>query len=456
MYPNFLKNNFLTPFLTVLVFTVLVRAQSPTSSPYSRFGIGELERRGFGQIAALGGTHLALANDSTAPFFINSGNPASYSSIRLSCFEAGLQHTYSNFANSTKSVITNNTTLNYAAVAFPLRRRAGAAFGLLPFSNIGYQVRNSVEVENIGTVTEQYDGSGGLNQLFLGIGIRPFFQSSPEKTLSKLFSNLSLGVNANYIFGTLNNTGRLIFPSGTGIFNTKRTKETEIKDFTANAGAQWHFFITTHKGKVMEDPVKISFGYHVSLPSALKAYASHVNTTFVYGTQDREFVRDTVLYEKEIAGTINLPLSQGVGICIKKGHKFTFCADAEITNWGSYRFFNETNAFKDSKRFSVGLQYVPNRFAVGPGAYLRKIQYRAGFRYQEGFLELKNSRINDNALSIGAGLPMGRYKLLYQVNLSLEIGQNGTVANNLIKQQYLRATLGFTFNDRWFIKTKYD
>jgi hypothetical protein len=42
------------------------------------------------------------------------------------------------------------------------------------------------------------------------------------------------------------------------------------------------------------------------------------------------------------------------------------------------------------------------------------------------------------------------------VNIGLEVGQRGTVTNGLIKEQFFKVTLGFTLNDRWFVKPKFD
>jgi hypothetical protein len=40
--------------------------------------------------------------------------------------------------------------------------------------------------------------------------------------------------------------------------------------------------------------------------------------------------------------------------------------------------------------------------------------------------------------------------------LTLEGGNRGTKKDNLVLEKYIKITLGFTINDRWFIKQKYD
>jgi len=43
-----------------------------------------------------------------------------------------------------------------------------------------------------------------------------------------------------------------------------------------------------------------------------------------------------------------------------------------------------------------------------------------------------------------------------KLNFSFDIGKRGTTNNNLIKENYIKASLGFTFSDKWFIATKFD
>ena len=40
-----------------------------------------------------------------------------------------------------------------------------------------------------------------------------------------------------------------------------------------------------------------------------------------------------------------------------------------------------------------------------------------------------------------------------QINLSTEVGNRGTLANNLVRDRYVNIHLGFTLNDKWFQKT---
>ena len=56
-------------------------AQNLTSSPYSRYGFGELNSQTFAAQAGMGNSFIAYHQDSIAPFFINAANPAGLSGI---------------------------------------------------------------------------------------------------------------------------------------------------------------------------------------------------------------------------------------------------------------------------------------------------------------------------------------------------------------------------------------
>ena len=68
-----------------------IQAQNLTSSPYSRYGLGEINNQSFATSQAMGGSFIAWHQDTLAPFFINTANPASLAGIRLSAFELGGQ-----------------------------------------------------------------------------------------------------------------------------------------------------------------------------------------------------------------------------------------------------------------------------------------------------------------------------------------------------------------------------
>jgi hypothetical protein len=66
---------------------------------------------------------------------------------------------------------------------------------------------------------------------------------------------------------------------------------------------------------------------------------------------------------------------------------------------------------------------------------------------------VNNQQINDLGVSFGLSLPVS---LASSLDMAFKVGQNGTLANDLIRERYFKITIGATVNDRWFVRRKYD
>jgi hypothetical protein len=494
MQKNNLKFLFLKLCLSALIFNTLF-AQRFTDSPYSRFGIGDIAQRTFSQSNALGGSRIALKNDTLLPLFINIANPASYSGLALTTFEAGVNSTFNKFSNSKTSNSSNNTSLNYIAFGFPIKKSIGACFGIMPLSAIGYDINHYSEVENIGEIKENYEGSGGTNQIFVGSAWKPFSKKylkyknsdnfkndlnnnsnvvNKKLFLNRWLSSISFGANAYYYFGTINTYSRLIYPDVSNTFNTKVSREIQLSAFSGSFGLQNTFTIsrvkTNEKDTVSTSPsfkkrkfrelkkkLEITIGYIYSMNNSLNAnYSEFANTFLYFGFARNESIRDTIYYKADQKGIIKLPETHGIGISIRKGNNLNVLFDVEKQLWSNFVYLNEKNNLQDLTRISIGAEWVPNRFTNTQGDYFKRIHYRFGIRYCDGYLTVNKSKVSDKALTFGLGLPAGSNKLYNTLNLSVEIGETGSLQQGLIKYNYVKATIGFSFNDRWFLKYKYD
>ena len=101
---------------------------------------------------------------------------------------------------------------------------------------------------------------------------------------------------------------------------------------------------------------------------------------------------------------------------------------------------------------SVGGYITPNPDAVK--GYMNAVTYRAGFHYNETYLNIRNNQLTDVGISFGVSLPIRRS--LSQLNLGLVAGSRGTTEAGLIKENYLNLSIGFSLNDKWFVKRTID
>ena len=479
--------------ICVFCLSLFVTAQSQnlTSSPYSRYGLGEINQQSFATSQAMGGSFIAWHQDTLAPFFINPANPASLSGIRLSAFELGGQAQFTTIRNQNDFIKKQNLNFSYGSVAFPIKRFGGAAFGIMPYSTVGYKITSKDEDPNIGTMTYIFQGTGGVNKAFIATGIKPlynqlnkFYNSERKDTLVKyqraakfkrvkfakeLLSQLSLGASANYLFGNIYQSTNAIYPSSTTYFNAKRERSTYVSDFIFNAGIQTHFSIDSvrnfgkkvngAKRRDLKQKIKIGVGAYANIPGSINAKQSNIIYNYNIDGFGIERPKDTILKSQDVLGSITMPFEVGVGLSIKKGEKFMMLLDASRTNWSEFSYFGTASAnFKNSYRYSLGINYSPNKMAFGTSNYYKRMQYRLGLSYSDGYIDLKQTSITNYAITAGLGFPvgLGRFDDISMVNVSVQYGKLGTTSNSLLQEDYYRIILGFTFNKRWFIKYKYD
>lgn len=469
-----------------LLLSFVSVSQILTSSPYSRYGLGEINLQTFSNAAAMGGSFIAYQQDTAAPFFINAANPAGLAGIRMSILELGGQAQFTRISSATSSTNKKNVNFSYGSVGFPLKRLGGAAFGIMPYSTVGYKITSNQEVAGAGEMTYKFQGDGGINKVFLGTGLKPFrkqlnkFYHSDRydsivahgeskklkniKFLKQLVSEFSVGATGNYLFGTINQTTDVIYPGSIVYFNTKRQRQIQVSDFTFNGGIQTHFTIDSvrSKGKyrALKQKLQIGIGAFVNTPMGVRAKQSNIIYNYSLDGFGVERPKDTVLNSQGIQGSIKLPLEMGIGLSFKKEEKLNVLVDAAITNWSGYKYFDvPTTDLKNSFRVSAGLNFSPDKNLRGFSNYYKRVQYRIGVSYSNGYLDLKNTNVKNYFVSAGLGFPVGFgyiWDELGMVNISAQYGRMGTVNNSLLQEEYVRLVVGFTFNKRWFIKYKYD
>jgi hypothetical protein len=427
--------------LWILVFvacTLFSFSQSSTNSPYSRYGIGDLQSGSFTNTIPMGGLYHAIQNDSTAPYYINASNPASHATVRLTVFDIGYKHNTTELFTHQARFRSGQSILSNLSLAFPVAKWWGASFGLIPYSSIGYKIRDTARVDSIGKISFAYEGEGGINQVYFGNGFR--------------YKRLYAGVNVSYLFGNLTYTSRDSFAAASTFYNTKYYKDSRISDFNYTFGLQYNY--------ALKKNWQLIVGTTGTLATRIAVKKTEFAATYKVDA-GVENLRDTVLYKHGIKDTITLPLSVGTGIVLKKTDRWIIGFDYSVQNWAAAKPSRPNSYLKNSTRLALGAQYIPNKSAGVKDPYYKKIFYRMGIRYADSYVELKNTTIKDYALCMGAGFPLRKYRVgeMYSqsiVNVGLEYGTKGTTEQGLIREKYFNIVVGITLNDRWFIKRKYD
>lgn len=432
----------------LILLSSFVQAQKTTNSPYSRYGYGIVNPNQFNSNFGTGGIGYAWRpsvykpqiNDSLARSnaklndrrtnFINTKNPASFSNISLTVFETGILSRSTQSTSGSQKAQNNNTTLSHMSVAFPLSSKMGVAFGLRSYSSVGYDYQDQVIVNTV-TANNTYEGSGGLNEVFVGTGY-------------EVHKNLSVGVSGKYLFGRVERDKRVVFDSddATNFFNTIDRSEINYNTFTYDIGVQYF--------KNINNNYRFVVGLNLAPVSEAKGNESGLIASYT-GDSGAERIKDTTLSFQ--GGSLTTPLAStiGGGFSIERIGEWSFNFDVTSQSLGN-ETIGDNITLNDATIMNLGIEKFNDVTAFG--SYFKRMGYRGGFRYNSSILNVNGTDISEMAISVGLSMPLR--KSFSTLNFGMELGTRGEDNNGLTKEDFFNIQFGLTINDKWFIKRKYD
>ncbi|MBZ4036288.1 hypothetical protein K6T82_16055 [Flavobacterium sp. 17A] len=398
-----------------LLISFVSFAQQGTASPYSFFGIGDIRFKGTLENRSMAG--VAVEQDS---IHLNIENPASYASLMQTTFTVGGTFATSNLKTSTQSEKAQRTTFDYLALGIPMGK-FGASFGLIPVSSVGYKILNN-NPDTEGALNSQFDGKGGVNKVYFGLGY-------------KITKGWNIGADAQYNFGKITTT---TVEGITGVQNS--TAEVNTAELSGMA-----FSIGTMYQKKIYKKTSVFSSLSYTFGSSLNADNTRVIS--VQGDPDP--------YVQPVdSKTLKLPNKLSIGLGIGEARKWLVGANMTFQGDGDLRnYYNtaENVSYESYSKYAVGGYYLPNYNSFT--SYMSRITYRAGLKYEKIGLIVNNESIKDIGMTIGAGVPIpGSFS---NVNFGIEFGKRGTVSSNLVQENYVNFSVSFSFNDRWFVKSKF-
>ncbi|WP_299058721.1 hypothetical protein [uncultured Polaribacter sp.] len=417
--------NILLVFL--LITSIVTTAQRTSSSPYSFFGIGDQNSPVTVEQSGMGGIGVAFSHYK----YLNFTNPAAYADLRYTTYSFGVLNTSLSVDNGITQQNSNSTSLSYFALALPIGSKAGFSFGIQPVSSVGYSLLNNTEVTR-----ESFKGEGGVSMVYGSFGM-------------KLFKGLSLGIEADYSFGRIENniTTAIIESSLLSIYQ----ENLNVTGGSVTFGAQYK--------KELKNKLVVNGGATLKLSNDL-----NVKGDETLSSSNPLGVGKDLLFQTDVSGSYNMPLKTTFGAGLGKLDKWYF--GLEYENQDAIETTNLVNAtsnaayiYGDSNRFSLGGFYLPKINSIS--SYWQRVTYRAGVRIEKTGLLVDGSipytnytSINDFGISFGLGLPL---KQLSSINMGFEFGKRGAVTNNLIEENYFNFRLSLSLTDtNWFQKRKID
>jgi len=436
----------------VLVFIAFSTFQSyaqqrGTASPYSFYGIGSLKFKGTVENRSMGG--LSIYIDS---IHVNVRNPASNATDNLVNynnesrpvkFSVGGSHSSIGLKSSSGSDNSSSTSFDYVALSLPLGK-FGVGFGLLPYTSVGYRLES---LNDNGDISNRFSGQGGLNKVYFGLGYL-------------IKKGLSVGIDANYNFGSIQNSAIefLYDDEEVPILNqSKENNRSDLSGLNVNLGVSYKI--------MLNNKLQLVSGMTYTPKSNLTSSNERsFSTITISSSTGQEFENNTVDVDLDQMGLketdLVLPSKFSFGLGIGEVRKWFIGIESEHqrTSDFSNELYTNTNTsvkYENSTSISLGGFYIPdyNSYDNSISSSLKRLVYRGGLHYETTGLNINSESINEFGISFGVGIPVGT--MFSNANLGFELGKRGTTKSNLIQENFINFQISLSLNDRWFRKSKY-
>ena len=406
-----------------------------TMTPYSMFGLGEMARQGTTFNRSMGGIGVSLRDHR----YINYLNPAAVSAHDTLAFmlDFGLEAQNLYHANNQTKSAYNSMNMNHIVFAFPVYKKSAVMVGFAPYSHVGYKFEERESrpevISEMGNIVYQHYGEGSMNQLFMGAAL----------SVSK---NFSFGVEGIYNFGTLSRSSNLIFGSVDTYSSIATNAKTVLESFAGKFGVQYEGKV---KGRTM-----ISAGVTALIPSALKGDVSRLATA-MSGS-----MVDTLFHAVQSGSHIEVPAEFAAGVSLSKKYvegvvvnRWMVGFDYTYQDWAKTNFAPTPGVqFAPSVKsaYRLGFEFTPDLFDA---RYVYKTwTYRGGVYYEASYLKLNGQQVSSMGVTFGLSVPF-RWNML---NFGVDMGQRGSMRDQLIRERYVLFQISFSLYDTWFRKMRYE
>jgi hypothetical protein len=446
-------------------------AKAQENSPYSRYGIGDMTpnhnifTRGMGGISAGIADFINFDPTNSNPKVstlklqptnsnsINFANPASLSTIKSTIFDVGLEIDYRILKSTSpaKKFTSANTFVSSLHLAFPLSTPKmdkkgiswGMSLGLKPVSKINYKIEKNERLTGIDSLNTMYQGDGGINQANIGTGFK--------------YKNLSIGINAGYMFGSKDYSTKLTFINDSTFYYLSNSEnKTTFGGIFFNGGIQYDIPLA-RAGKDVTKNLRL--GVYGNMQQNLNANNNLIREIIIYDPNGNQYQLDSVYEENDVKGKIQFPAMVAAG-AVYQDANWLIGADFEYGNWANFRNYGQADQLQNNWTVRIGTQYFPAKENKPSRKYFNYVKYRAGFYYGSDYIVTSVKR-PEYGFSIGTGMPLtslkrssysGGYVVL---NTALEFASRGNKQAN-VRESLVRFSIGLAMNARWFQKPKYN
>ncbi len=400
----------------ILIVSLKLFAQS--GSVYTRYGLGDMQFTSSANNFGIGGFGLAISDYK----YINSSNPATFSFLNTTRFEAGVISTGTKISDSFSSANYSQTKFNGFLLGLPLQKDYGVGFvlGITPYSNVNYKVSKSSESQDFGKYTTDFEGKGELSKLFLGFSY-------------KLPLDFAVGATFEYLIGNNNYSSTLKF------------NDAEFTNSNFNTNYKYRGLGTT-LGIISPDIAK-----KLALESISDLRIAVTYNLFGKLNTDSTLSTFSSVGSNDIqkgSFKTKLPSQLGFGLSFKYNNKYRFNFDYFYQPWSEFSInYLNNNNLQDIKRYSFGMEYAKalKKF----GSFWELVKYRGGLSYEQTQYTFNGNGVNQLSFYGGISLPLG---IGNSIDIGLMYGIRGNTTDNITSENILKAMFSLNLGELWFIR----
>ena len=389
----------------ILLLLVTLKAQAQnvmTSSPYSMFGIGELQTGLYGQNAGMGGVAYGMRDNA----LINIENPAGLTALdskrlltELAVFAKN--ESYNSGGSSNQAFTGSFSAMMLGGRVTP---RWYTAVSLTPYSSVGYYFQSPQPIEgnpqesNISTFT----GSGGISKINWSNGY----------LLSK---HWSLGINISYLFGNIVLSERQN--------DVAVDKKMHARTLYANGGIQYHRALKHD----LSYTVGVVYGYRQKMDITNEKYIVNDNS------QDKK---------KQRSQKQSMPQYFGIGGSLQHS-KWTYALDYAFQQYSSLTSVDGRIKFQDVNECRAGICYFPNGYSSD--GFWKQVSYKVGINLSNSYMTVNGNSGFSLRCNAGLGLPVFRGRInigVFYDRLRLK--------RDVLNRDVIGATLSITLSEIFY------
>jgi hypothetical protein len=405
--------------IIISLITLIQTAVAQQGSIYTRYGLGDIQSTYSARRLGMGQLGTSVADED----FIGTLNPAGWNILKMTRFELGLAFNGISVRDDIQKNFYSATRFSGFTMAFPVSTLygVGVAIGMIPVTNVNYQVTNHAADSNpfVGNYDINYQGSGGLSKIFIGSSYRlPF--------------DLSIGAEFDYYFGNINYSSSVVF-SGSNDITATFTNTYKSKAIGATFGL------------ISPDILKGSSSFFSDLhigASANLIFSSSVDSLLTASSSVRTDTVNLITMDMKIPYRINV----GASVILNK--RFLVTVDYVFQPWKEFAVNNISSAYlRTMTLFSMGFEYrAPKELG---SSYFHDIIFRGGLSYEQTQYFINNTGINQYSVYGGFSLPLSEGNT---IDIGLQYYSRGQVANSLIKENGFKLAFGISLGDIWFLR----